>query len=218
MRLRLFFLLAVICWASTLAGVTASVPMSRDSVMSLADPLSPRHDEEALVEALRLVLDNPQASRADRGWCEVMLEMALKNRVGDKCADLDFVIADGATANIHGIEAPMTLIFFNDPDCLSCHQVKERLDTCATLREMVARDELVVLALCVGDDEHKWRVEGYPDYVINAFDASRAVDEGEVYDLPTMPLFYLLDEEKRVLLKNEPSLNRVLRVLATGSR
>ena len=33
------------------------------------------------------------------------------------------------------------------------------------------------------------------------------------YDLMTMPMFYLLDRDKRVILKNEASLNRVLKVM-----
>ena len=219
MRLKLFFLLAMVIWVAAQSGARTSVTaVERDSIMALADPLSPKHDEEELVAMLQQSLADEKISRGDRSWCEALLEMAMKNRVGEVCADLDYVTAEGGAGHLHGIDSSLTLIFFNDPDCLSCHQVKERLDTCDTLRDMVSRQVLTVLAFCVGDDEDKWRAEDYPDYVVNAFDAVRAVEIEEVYELPTMPLFYLLDGEKRVLFKNEPSLNRVLEALEPYNR
>ena len=219
MGLRSFFLSAMVVLMATLCCANpVCAPIERDTVMALADPLSPRHDEEALVASLQQLLADGRMTNADRLWCEAMLEMATRNRVGEVCNDLEYVTVEGAKGHLHGIESELTLLFFNDPDCLSCHQVKERLDTCETLRVMVSRHELTVVALCVGDEEEKWRVEEYPDYVVNAFDMARAVENEEVYDLPTMPLFYLLDTDKRVLLKNEPSLNRVVEVLKAKSR
>ncbi len=218
MRFRLFLLAIMVGCVAAQAGTNTPSSITRENIMELADPLSPQHDEEALVTMLQLKLGDEGTSRADRSWCEAMLAMAMKNRVGDVCADLQYVTAEGAEGNVHGIDSGLTLLFFNDPECLSCHQVKERLDTCDTLRDMVSRHELTVLALCVGGDETVWRTEEYPDYVVNAIDADCAVENNEIYELPTMPLFYLLDAEKRVLLKNEPSLNRVLQVLTANSQ
>ncbi|MBQ5465799.1 MAG: hypothetical protein IIT60_00970, partial [Muribaculaceae bacterium] len=41
----------------------------------------------------------------------------------------------------------------------------------------------------------------------------QAIDGEGLYDLPSIPLFYLLNRDKRVLMKNEASLNRVLHAL-----
>lgn len=193
-------------------------PFSKERVVRLADPTGDDHDESALYELLSATLAaDAKLSSGDRAWCEAMLADAAKNRPGQECADLEYETAEGARGHLHGISTPLTLLYFNDPDCFSCLKVKERLDTCATLRELVTTHELTVVALYTGDDTARWLNEEYPDYVVNAVDSNRAVEEEEAFVLPTMPLFYLLNEEHRVVLKNEPSLNKVLQAIATRS-
>ena len=105
-------------------------------------------------------------------------------------------------------------IYFNDPECLSCAKVKMRLDTCTLLRNMVADSTLTVLGIYPYDNTREWKLEPFPGYVINGWDYKQEIEGEQSYDLMTMPLFYLVDRERRVILKNEASLNRVLRSLA----
>ena len=43
-----------------------------------------------------------------------------------------------------------------------------------------------------------------PDSWVVAYDAEQAVNEKETYVLPAIPTLYLLDRDKRVLLKDAP--------------
>ena len=45
--------------------------------------------------------------------------------------------------------------------------------------------------------------------MINGWNKSRQIEYAELYDLPTLPCFYLMDKEFKVLVKNEGSLNKV---------
>ena len=45
--------------------------------------------------------------------------------------------------------------------------------------------------------------------MINGWNKSRNIEYGELYDLPTLPCFYLLDKDYKVIIKNEGSLNKV---------
>ena len=80
---------------------------------------------------------------------------------------------------------------------------------------MVNDSILTVVGIYPYENTNEWRQESFPDFIINGWDYKQQVEGEETYDLMTMPLFYLLDRDKRVLLKNEASLNRVLKVLNT---
>ena len=45
--------------------------------------------------------------------------------------------------------------------------------------------------------------------MINGWNQSHQIEYAELYDLPTLPCFYLLDKDYKVLIKNEGSLNKV---------
>ena len=49
--------------------------------------------------------------------------------------------------------------------------------------------------------------------LINGWNQSQQIEYAELYDLPTLPCFYLLDKDYTVLIKNEGSLNKVEKVL-----
>ena len=40
--------------------------------------------------------------------------------------------------------------------------------------------------------------------MINAYDAGQKITERQLYDLKAMPTLYLLDKDKRVILKDAP--------------
>ena len=144
----------------------------------------------------------------------MLLEVVRKNAPGTACHDIDYDTLDGNRSKLSEIATPYTLIYFNDPECLSCAKVKMRLDTCTLLRNMVADSTLTVLGIYPYDNTREWKLEPFPGYVINGWDYKQEIEGEQSYDLMTMPLFYLVDREKRVILKNEASLNRVLKSLA----
>ena len=144
---------------------------------------------------------------------EMLLEIVRKNAPGTEANDIEYETIDGVRGKVSEIASPYTLIYFNDPECLSCAKVKERLDTCTTLRNMVQDSLITVIGIYPYDNVTEWHLEPFPSYVVNGWDCSQAVENEQNYDLMTMPMFYLLDAEKRVILKNEASLNRVLKVI-----
>ena len=73
------------------------------------------------------------------------------------------------------------------------------------LAELVFKKELTVLAVYTEGDRKLWdeTKEAMPQEWIVAIDDSRIV-ERESYSLPAMPVIYLLDAGKRVILKDAP--------------
>lgn len=216
---HIFAIIAAFCIANSHAQVCAFT--DRKAVLqaleqaedTFGNPLSTAHDEAKYVEVLRAVCDSELLSEADKMRPKLLLADALKNQIGTQAADIEYVTTDGSAHLIYDSTAPLTLIYFNDPDCESCEKVKHRLDTCTTLQSMVAGKRLEIVGIYTLDDEQAWKSTNFPTYIINGWNKSQDIEQNETYSLPTLPLFYLLDSDKKVLLKGEASLNRVLRYL-----
>lgn len=179
----------------------------------LGNPADFGHDERAFLQVLERVCASPRLTSDDKLRARLLLEDAQKNRIGSSAANFDFVTPDGETHALDDYNTQLTLIYFNDPDCDACQRVKARLDTCSVVERLVHEGRLTVIAVYTLDDEKAWRSTTYPAYMVNGWNRSQSIDNDELYTLPTMPLFYLLDDDKKVVLKNEPSLNRVLNTL-----
>lgn len=180
----------------------------------LSEPTWDYHNEELLACLIEHAITASSLNDNDKMRPMALLETVHKNAPGTMANNINYETFDGANHQLSNITTPYTLIYFNDPECFSCAKVKERLDTCTTLKNMVSDSTLTVLGLYPYDNEEEWRLEPFPSYIINGWDREQKVEGEQTYDLMTMPVFYLLDNDKRVILKNEPSLNRVLRALS----
>ena len=130
--------------------------------------------------------------------------------IGSVAADFDYVVAgDKATHHLKDLKADNILVYFNNPDCESCEAVKQRLAENELINNLVNDKKLIVLAIYPYDDQKLWKKAKYPKMMINGWNQSHQIEYAELYDLPTLPCFYLLDKDYKVLIKNEGSLNKV---------
>ena len=179
----------------------------------LSEPTWDYHNEELFALLMEHAATASCLNNNERMRPQMMLEVTRKNAPGSVAHNIEYETLDGAKGSLSEISTPYTLIYFNDPECLSCAKVKERLDTCRTLKQMVSDSTLTVIGIYTYDNVKEWHLEPCPDYIINGWDYKQEIEVQQTYDLMTMPMFYLLDHEKRVVLKNEPSLNRVIKVV-----
>lgn len=179
----------------------------------LSEPTWSYHNEELFAIVMKHASSAACLSENERIRPKMMLEVAQKNAPGSVSNDIEYKKLDGTYGKLSESPTPYTLIYFNDPECLSCAKVKERLDTCMTFKNMVSDSTLTVIGIYPYDNVEEWHLEPFPDYIINGWDFKQEIEGQQTYDLMTMPLFYLLDHEKQVILKNEASLNRVLKAM-----
>lgn len=185
---------------------------------TIGNPLSSEHNEEKYLNVLKLVCTSEQLSDFDKQRPVLLLADALKNRVGSKAADIEYITpSSNNTLHIYDIKAPLTLIYFNDPDCEACEMVKSRLDTCSTLKSLAENNKIEIVGIYTQSDEQAWRNAKFPTFIINGWNKNQEIENTETYTLPTLPLFYLLDADKKVLLKAEASLNKVINYLLTDN-
>lgn len=181
----------------------------------LSEPTWNYHNEELFALVMEHAAKASCLSDNERLRPKTMLDITRKNAPGTVAHDIEYETLDGTHGKLSEITTPYTLIYFNDPECLSCAKVKERLDTCTTLKNMASDNILTVIGIYPYDNVEEWHLEPFPNYIINGWDCKQEIESKQTYDLMTMPLFYLLDRDKHVILKNEASLNHVLRALNT---
>lgn len=181
----------------------------------LYDPSSPwRNDllwERFLRHAVgsRSPLDAPSRERYIS-----MLKLVERNQRGSVAADFAYTLADGRTGRLHKINAPFTLLFFYNPGCSECAHTKEILHSTGLLDGLRSRGVLKVLALYPDGEVDEWRksVGENPEWWITAHDKGMVINTQELYDLKAIPTLYLLDSQKRVVLK-DPTLEELIGLL-----
>lgn len=183
-----------------------------DAETLLANPYEPTHDEQLWLHMLTRVNSMPIDEQL-KSRQALLLEMAQKNAVGTKAHTLRLTATNGSVISLDDISADFILLFFNDPECDACEKVKLRLDTLPVIKELTDNGTLAIVGIYPGDNVELWQRTPYPACMISTRDNEQTIDNDEAYVLPTMPLFYLLDGQRTVLLKNEPSLNAAIKVV-----
>ena len=180
-----------------------------------SDPADAIHNEGLYMAVLKHTTEKFVLSGSEKEKQRLLLEGAKKNMIGTVAADFDYVTPNDQTPHrLSELNADYILVYFNNPDCESCEAVKERLAKNEVINQMVNDKKLIVLGIYPYNDSKLWKKTNYPSMMINGWNQSGQIEYAELYDLPTLPCFYLLDKSHKVLIKNEGSLNKVEAVLS----
>lgn len=182
----------------------------------LYDPNSPMRNEAMYVPVLQYIIASLLLDDIDKERPKFQLEMAAKNNPGDLATDFVYTLPDGRTGRLWQLPAPMTLIYFYNPECTGCAETIAALKAHPILSEAIAVGEIDFLALFVDSDQELWRrhfAEMGQGWIV-ARDNGEVIRNRKLYDLKAIPTLYLLGPEqlidpskelameKRVLLKD----------------
>lgn len=170
----------------------------------LHDPNSPMRNDELYIPVLEQVIASPWYDEWEKIAPAHDLNIARQNRVGHKANDFAYTLADGTTRRLAQIKAPYTLLFISNPGCPMCGEVTRALTASPMLSEMIEREELMVLMLHPDEDLTEWQKHrnDVPQNWFYAYDRGCHLQKEQLYDLRAIPSLYLLDGQKRVLLKD----------------
>lgn len=181
----------------------------------LYNPNSPFYNEGLYGLYLETWLDVLPPDDAQRSAFSFKLKLIRRNNVGETATDFTYYLPDGArrTLAATSVKGDRLLLVFYDPECESCHAVLGQMAASPALAEAVQAGKISVLAVYTEGNEEAWR-RALPDmpegWTIGT--DREAVKTGVLYDLKAMPSLYLLDGQKRVLLKDAAfeEINRFL--------
>ena len=168
------------------------------------EPNSPLKNEDMFILFCKGVEQTPQVGITLTEKAKHLRRMAEKNRVGQPAADFVYTLASGKQGTLYGLKAEYTLVFFYDPDCETCSNIKQDMKQAAWLKEKVAAGVVKVLTIYPDADIALWRnrLNEMAGEWVNGYDKGQVLTMEQRYDLSSLPSFYLLDKDKKVVLKD----------------
>lgn len=168
------------------------------------DANSPMRNEEMFIRLCRSVEAVPQVEEALKQRALFARSLAERNRVGQPAEDFVYTLESGKQAQMYGLKAEYTLLFFYNPDCHTCVEVKHAMRDAAWLEQGVVQGKIKVLTVYPDEDVALWRsrLGDLSDRWVNAYDQNQVLTRNVSYDLSAIPSFYLLDKDKKVVLKD----------------
>ncbi len=133
------------------------------------------------------------------------IDMAMKNKVGNLATNFSYS-HNNKTFQLYDISSPYLLIYFNSSDCHVCEESNYILEKSESIKEMISAGKMKILSIDItGDNSKQIESKGW----IYGYNASHSLDEELLYYIEYVPVFYLLDKDKRVILKNV-SINKII--------
>lgn len=182
----------------------------------LYDPNSPLRDDELYLPVLQARSESPYLDASAQASAAVLAELALRNRVGEAAEDFNYITMQGRLGSLYGIKTDYTLVYFNNPGCHMCREVSDAMKASERITYMVRNSRLTILGLYPDDDIELWKSykDDIPSEWINARDPGSIIQETDLYDLKAIPSLYLLDRDKKVLLKDCTDVREIEAVLS----
>ena len=188
-------------------------PAMYDRLLELYDyylyhPNSPYKNEDLYVPVLESVLANPKYDELMKLSLREKLSMIMKNRVGDKAPDFNYITVEGEKGTLYGMNADYTLLFFHDLGCSYCMALVEdvagHIASNITVQNLYQSGKLKVIA--IEPDAAGKEMEEYGKFLpqgwLDAYEPAGEISGKKLYDMRSFPSMYLLDKDKKVLIKD----------------
>ena len=189
------------------ADSAAYVKLADIAEKYLYDPNSPMLSEDLYILFLEKLVDSPMLGDYGTLRYRYQMEAALKNRPGMTAADFAYITRDGRSHMLRSTPVRgQLLVIFYDPDCEHCKEIMAGLSGDPSISAAVADGRLTVLALYAEGDRKLWEstVQMLPAEWTAGLVVSDII-ESQRYVLRAMPTIYLMDADKRIILKDAPA-------------
>lgn len=170
----------------------------------LHDPNSPLRNEELYIPVLEAWIASPSVPELEKERPRRQLAWALKNRPGEKAADFTYTLPDGRQGRLRDLQAEYLLLYFYNPGCAACREIRDEIGSNPLLSDWIGNGKVKVLGVYPDRDIKLWEkyLPEYPSEWILSRDATGRTLKEKLYDLKAIPTLYLLDADKKVLLRD----------------
>ena len=172
----------------------------------LYDPNSPlRNEDYYSLYAEHLAVSDLVEPVMQEKYARIV-RLAALNRIGTKAADFRFMDKSGAMHTLYGIKAELTLLFFSNPGCTACKYIIDVLNNVPVISGLIDNGTMKVLNIYIDEDLEAWRsyMPIYPETWYNGFDPDLVIRGETLYNVRAIPSLYLLDSDKKVIMKDAP--------------
>ena len=175
------------------------------------DPNSQYRNENLYMGLLQAKLKSPWCDSVTKSKSLNVLYLLMQNRLGSTANDFVYTTAAGFKKRLYDLEADYILLYFYNPECDACKKIKAALINSAIINSTIKSKKLKILAMYIDRDEKLWldHLNDMPQEWIHGRDEDEYLFKNKVYDLRAIPTLYLLDKDKKVLLKDCVDIRRV---------
>ncbi|MBR6001967.1 MAG: DUF5106 domain-containing protein [Bacteroidales bacterium] len=172
----------------------------------LYDPQSPVRNEDAFGAFCAAASGSPLLTEAEKEPYAKWASLAALAAVGTTAPDFDFIDLAGRHRTLHGLRGEWTVLIFGNPDCAACRTLVEMIEDNEDLGRSVSEGTVSFVDIYVDEDIEAWRasVKDFPKDWTLGYDPSGIIRADTVYHLRAIPSIYLLDKDKKVVLKDAP--------------
>ena len=180
----------------------------------LYDPNSPMRDEDLYLPFVSGMAASPFTRDEVRPGYMFEERMCRLNRYGTPATDFSFKDAKGHVRDLYDIKAAHTVLFFSNPGCTACKEIITDMTSRDYLEGCIASGEIAVVNIYIDREIEKWREyePNYPRSWITGYDHKYIIRQNAIYNVRAIPSLYLLDADKKVVMKDVPT-EKVLRYL-----
>ena len=173
----------------------------------LYDPNSPVRDEDLYLPFVEGLAASPYTREEARPAYEYEARMCALNPYGSLAPDFRFTDLRGRTRSLYGVRADATLLFFSNPGCYACQEIIGTLLAVPDLGARIRDGRLAVVNVYIDGELDKWReyAPAYPADWLCGYDTDGRIREERLYNVRAIPSLYLLDRDKRILMKDAPT-------------
>lgn len=176
------------------------------------EPNSPMRNDEFFIPAINHALSSKSPlDETSKSRYRTLKKTVERNRPNSIATDFTYTIQSGAQGRMHQIKSEILLLFFYNPGCADCRRVKEMLVASEAVDALHKAGRLKVLAVYPDEDLTEWKkyLSENPKWWISSYDKGAVVMSRNLYDLKAIPTLYLLDGDKRVVLKDPTPENLI---------
>ncbi len=171
-------------------------------------------NDEYLIPIVQRVVAYNDTDKNKKIRYQLILNDICKNRVGEKVSDFKYLNRDGEIDSLYSSSTEFTLIIFGSTDCNFCKALKKRLISNKMFKNMFTSKLLNIIFINSQRDIsfRRWREVFFPEFIISAYDVNGVLTGATfnyknashpMFNIKTLPVIYLLDRDKKVLLKEK---------------
>jgi hypothetical protein len=162
-------------------------------------------DELLYIAMLKDILQTPGIEETRKQFYEYELNLINRNFPGDPAIDFNILLENGDTTTLYAIDAEYLIIYFQNPDCPSCSEFREKLRNMETIYNAITSGKLKIITIYFEKDETLWRnylaTKAYKNWM-HGWNYDLKISEERLYDIRIIPTIMVLDKNKTIIEKD----------------
>ena len=177
----------------------------------LHDPNSPYRSDELYIAVLEAQLASHYYDKYEKMAPEYDLRIVSQNRIGQVANDFDYTTKSGRRSNLYSLKNDYVIVYINNPGCAMCREITEALKQSALISELQGKGLMKILAIYPDENLDEWNkhLADMPSEWINGYDRGCRIERENLYNISAIPALYLLDKQKRVLVKDSTNVGEI---------